>query len=434
MAPASKGCYDCAMEKLTSYLGFEARFVVYPVLAILAAGLVRLFLKRYLYRWAEKSENKADDRIVAYLDNIIAPLLLISIFYWLSGLLPLPGKIVVYLHRGLLVLGILLTAFFSARLISSLLALYASLRDGRQTILKPFRTLSNVLFALIAIVFSLKALNVDMTGQGIQFVRVIGIIAGAFVITRIIGIAVVQFEHLVESAGSPIGSEAQKRARTIGKIISNAALVLVISVSGMMILSEFGMNIAPIITGAGIVGLAVGFGAQNLVRDVISGFFLILEDQLRVGDVVRINGVSGTVETIRLRTTTLRDPEGIVHIIPNGGVTFVSNMTKGHSYSVIDVGVSYKERVDDVMEVLKQIGAELEADVEFSPLILAPLEVLGVENFEESQVTIRIRIKTLPQRQWAVGRELRRRIKNTFDSKNIEIPFPQRTIHLQNEK
>lgn len=422
------------MEKLTSYLGFETRFIVYPVLAVLAAVIIRFFLKRYLYKWAEKSENKLDDRIVVYLDNVITPLLLISILYWLSGILPLSEIIVAYLHKTLLVLGILVAAFFSARLVSSILALYGSRRDNRQTLLKPFHTLSNILFLLIAVVLSLKALNIDISGQGIRFVRIIGIIAGAFVITRIIGIAVTQFEHLVEGADSPIGSEAQKRARTIGKIISNASLVIVISVAAMMILSEFGMNIAPIITGAGIIGLAVGFGAQNLVRDVISGFFLILEDQLRVGDVVKINGVGGQVESIRLRATTLRDVEGTAHIFPNGGINSVANMTKEYSYYVIDVGVAYKERVDDVMKLLKQIGSELEAEPEFAPMILAPLEVLGVDDFGESQVTIKIRIKTLPQRQWTVGRELRRRIKNTFDSKNIEMPFPQRTVYIRDEQ
>jgi moderate conductance mechanosensitive channel len=422
------------MEKMTSFLGFEARFILYPVLAILAAAVIRFFLKRYLFKWAAKSKNKWDDQIVVYLDNVISPLMLISILYWLSGFLPFSEKIIANIQKGLLVLGILLIAFFSAKLVSSLLVLLGNQRDSRQMLLKPFRTLTNILFLLIAIVFSLKALNIDLNGQGIRFFRVIGIIVGAFVVTRIIRIAVAQFEHLVEGANSSIGSEAQKRARTIGKIISNAALVIVISVSGMMVLSEFGMNIAPIITGAGIVGLAVGFGAQNLVRDVISGFFLILEDQIRVGDVAKINGVGGQVEAIRLRTTTLRDAEGTVHIFPNGGINSVANMTKEYSYYVINVGIAYKERVDDVMELLKQIGAELKADPEYAPKILAPLEVLGVDDFEESQIIIKIRIKTIPLQQWAVGRELRRRIKNTFDSKNIEMPFPQHTVYIRNER
>jgi len=206
--------------------------------------------------------------------------------------------------------------------------------------------------------------------------------------------------------------------------------VLVIGVAIMMILSEFGMNITPIITGAGIAGLAVGFGAQNLVRDVISGFFLILEDQIRVGDVATINGTGGLVEAIRLRTTVLRDLEGVVHIFPNGEITQVANKTKEFSYYVINVGVAYKESVDEVMEVLKTTGDQLAQDPDFSSFILAPLEILGVDDFGDSQVTIKIRIKTIPLKQWMVGRELRRRIKNTFDSKGIEIPFPHVSVYF----
>ena len=198
----------------------------------------------------------------------------------------------------------------------------------------------------------------------------------------------------------------------------------------MMILSEFGMNITPIITGAGIVGLAVGFGAQNLVRDVISGFFLIFEDQIRVGDVAKINGVGGTVENIRLRTTILRDVEGTVHIFPNGEIKQVANLTKEFSYYLINLGVAYKENVDQVMDVLKKIGEELQKDPDYAPLILDPLEIMGVDDFGDSQVTIKLRIKTLPLKQWVVGRELRRRIKNTFDEKKIEIPFPQICVHF----
>jgi moderate conductance mechanosensitive channel len=419
------------MDKLTSMLGFESRYIVYPIVVALAGMILRFLIRRYLHKWAAKTETKLDDCIVAYLDNVITPLLLVSILYWLSGFLPLSAKLVVSLQKALLIVGILSAAYYSAKLVISLLALLADKQENRRSILKPFRTLSNVIFILIAVAFSLRTLNVDFNSEGIRLIRIVGITIGAYVVIKIIAIAVTQFEHLVQGANSPIGSEAQKRARTIGKIISNAANVIILGVSAMMILSEFGMNIAPIITGAGIVGLAVGFGAQNLVRDVISGFFLILEDQLRVGDVAKINGVGGTVEAIRLRTTTLRDGEGTVHIFPNGGINSVANMTKGYSYYVIDVGVAYKEKVDDVMELLNQTGKELQSDPKFAPMILAPLEVLGVDDFAESQVTIKIRIKTLPLQQWAVGRELRRRIKNTFDVRNIEMPFPHLSVYIR---
>jgi hypothetical protein len=181
-----------------------------------------------------------------------------------------------------------------------------------------------------------------------------------------------------------------------------------------------------------IAGLAVGFGAQNLVRDVIAGFFLILENQVRLGDVVTINGKSGLVEAIRLRTTVLRGSDGTVHVIPNGGITELSNMTKDFSYAVLDVGVGYKERLDDVMAVLNEVGAALRQDAAYGPSILEPLEVLGVESLGAATVDIRVRVKTVPTQQWSVARELRRRIKHAFDERGIELPHPQAPVFTVN--
>jgi small-conductance mechanosensitive channel len=417
------------MEKLTAYLGFEARYIIYPFIVLLIGACVKFIIGRYLHQWAHRTQNKLDDLIVAYLDRMMTPLILISVLYGLSHWLPLSGRSMGYFQKAVIILAILILAYLSAKLVTSILILSGENKDGRQKYIQPFRTLSNVFFALIAAALILKALNVNLTSEGIRLVRIIGIIAGAYVIVKIVKLAIAQMEHLVESKDLAL-SEAQKRARTLGKIINSASIVIVVSVSTMMILSEFGMDITPIITGAGIVGLAVGFGAQNLVRDVISGFFLILEDQIRVGDVARINGIGGTVENIRLRTTILRDAEGTVHIFPNGEIKQVANLTKEYSYYLIDLGVAYKENVDQVMEVLEEVGADLQKDPEYSPRILAPLEVMGVDDFANSQITIKIRIKTLPLQQWTVGRELRRRIKNVFDSKKIEIPFPQISVHF----
>ncbi len=418
------------MEKLTAYLGFEARYIMYPFIVLLMGIGVKLIVGRYLRKWAEKTENKVDDLIVAYLGSLMTPLILIAVLYGLSHWLPLKEKSMLYFQEGIIIFAILVLAYLSARLVSSILTLSGETRESRKKYIQPFRTLSYVLFVLIAAALILKALKVNLSSEGILLARVIGIIAGAYVIVKIVNLAVAQMEHLLDGKDLTL-SEAQKRAKTLGRIINNAAVVIVVSVSVMMILSEFGMNITPIITGAGIVGLAVGFGAQNLVRDIISGFFLILEDQIRVGDVAKINGIGGTVENIRLRTTILRDSEGTVHTFPNGEIKQVANLTKEYSYYLIDLGVAYKENVDRVMEVLRQIGEELQKDPAYSPLILDPLEVMGVDDFSSSQVTIRIRIKTLPLKQWTVGRELRRRIKNVFDSQNIEIPFPQIDVHFR---
>jgi small conductance mechanosensitive channel len=197
----------------------------------------------------------------------------------------------------------------------------------------------------------------------------------------------------------------------------------------MMILSEIGIDLKPLLAAAGLSGLAIGFGAQSLVKDVISGFFILLENSVRVGDVVEVAGVSGVVEEVKLRTITLRDLSGNVHVVPNGIVDKVKNMTKLYSYYLFDIGVAYREDVDEVMAVLKEIAAELQADPKFGADILEPLDMLGLDQFADSAVIIKCRIKTTPMEQWRIGREMNRRIKKTFDAKGIEIPFPHRTIY-----
>jgi small conductance mechanosensitive channel len=205
-------------------------------------------------------------------------------------------------------------------------------------------------------------------------------------------------------------------------------------VATVMILEQFGIDIGPIIAAAGIVGLAVGFGAQHLVQDIISGFFILLEDQIRVGDVVEINGKSGLVERVSLRMTVLRDLAGNVHFIRNGLINVVTNMTKEYSYYVFDIGVAYREDIDEVVAVLKQIGEDLRNDVAFKDAILAPLEILGLDRFADSAIMIKARIKTKPIEQWRIGREFNLRLKKKFDELNIEIPFPHITMYMGRDK
>jgi small conductance mechanosensitive channel len=197
----------------------------------------------------------------------------------------------------------------------------------------------------------------------------------------------------------------------------------------MILLKKFGVDIGPILAGAGIIGLAVGFGAQELVRDFISGFFILLENQIRVGDVAIINGTGGLVEKIELRTTTLRDFSGTTHIFQNGKINTISNMTKEWSAVVFDIGVAYKEDTDQVTEIMKQVGNELANDPDFKDLIINPLEIFGVDKFADSAVIIKARLKTKPLQQWGVGREYRRRLKKAFDKNDIEIPFPHTTVY-----
>ena len=182
--------------------------------------------------------------------------------------------------------------------------------------------------------------------------------------------------------------------------------------------------------GAGVVGVALGFGAQNLIKDVLSGLFMLMEDQLRVNDVAVINGKSGLVEELNLRTTTLRAEDGAVHIFPNGGITALSNLTREFSYYVFTTSVGYREDTDRVVAILKGIGAELMAEEPYKSVILAPLEVWGVDQLGEAAVAIKSRFKTVAMQQWTVGREMNRRIKLKFQQADIEIPFPGQTIQL----
>jgi small conductance mechanosensitive channel len=222
----------------------------------------------------------------------------------------------------------------------------------------------------------------------------------------------------------------EKRVRTLVGLVRTLALVGIWAAVTIMALDQVGLAITPLLAGAGIAGLAVGFGAQNLVRDLISGFFLVLENQVRVGDVAVVNGTGGLVESITFRTIVLRDLAGTVHVFPHGAVTTLANMTKGWSAYVMDIGVAYREDTDRVVAVMQEVAQGLQGDPQWGRELLEPLEVMGVDAFADSAVVIKARLKTRPMQQWAVGREYRRRLKQAFDAHGIEIPFPQRALHV----
>ncbi len=224
--------------------------------------------------------------------------------------------------------------------------------------------------------------------------------------------------------------ESAKRIQTLINIFVRVVYIVLFGVGLTTILSALGINIGPIITAAGIFGLAISFGAQNLVRDIINGFFIILENQVRTGDVAVINGTGGLVESINLRTIVLRDLQGIVHIFPHGIITSLSNLTKDWSAAVFDIGVAYKEDPDRVSAVIKEVADDLRNDDYFRWLILEPVEIFGVDSFGDSSVVIKARIKTKPIKQWEVGREFRKRLKKAFDKNGIEIPFPHRSVYF----
>ncbi|MBN1594646.1 mechanosensitive ion channel family protein [candidate division FCPU426 bacterium] len=224
--------------------------------------------------------------------------------------------------------------------------------------------------------------------------------------------------------------ELQKRIKTLMSVIRKTIYVALWSVAVMIVLSQLGINIGPLVATAGVLGLAVSFGAQNLIKDFISGLFMILENQVRLGDVAIINGTGGLVEEINLRTIVLRDLSGVVHIFPNGSINTISNMTLGWSAYVFDIGVAYKEDTDRVSEIMYAVLESMRADPKYKSMILEPLEIFGVDDFADSAVVVKARVKTRPIKQWDVAREYRRRLKKAFDEQGIEIPFPHLSVYF----
>ncbi len=261
--------------------------------------------------------------------------------------------------------------------------------------------------------------------------RILLLILLAFAANRFAASVIRNAEHEIADGDDLQTTERRKRLHTIGATSRRFFAILIWSAAILMVLRELDVDTTPVLTGAGIIGLAVGFGAQTLVKDIIAGIFLIAEDQVRLGDAAEINGIGGAVEEINLRTIVLRDLEGVVHTIANGDIRTLSNRSKDYSYYVIDIAAGYDDDTDRIVEVVRDVAGELTQDPGYAASILEPLEVLGLEAFKASEVTLRFRIKTLPLRQWDVGRELRRRIKKAFDAKGISIPGPQMTVTIK---
>jgi small-conductance mechanosensitive channel len=275
--------------------------------------------------------------------------------------------------------------------------------------------------------------HVDWQLVMFTLLRILLVLVVAWVALKLVRLAMLRLEKHLVARGSSEGeefTETSKRAETLSRLLRQGLVILIWVMAILIVLREIGINIAPILASAGIVGLAIGFGAQNLVKDVISGFFMLLENQVRVGDVAVVNGTGGLVEKISFRTIVLRDLSGIVHVFPNGGINTLANLTREWSAYVFDIGVAYKEDVDRVIEIMREVGAQLRQDPKFGPLMVADIEIFGVDAFADSAVVIKGRLKTRPIKQWDVGREYRRRLKLTFDQEGIEIPFPHRSIYF----
>ena len=258
--------------------------------------------------------------------------------------------------------------------------------------------------------------------------RILLIAAVAYAAIRLVSVGVKRFEHDINFGTGLDALERAKRARTLGGILTSVTTVVVLVIAVLMVLREFHVDISPALTGAGIVGIALGFGAQSLVRDLIGGFFLILENQIRVGDVVAINNVGGLVEEINLRTTILRDEEGTVHVFPNGAIATLANKSMNFSYYVVNLPLAYGEDTDRVTAILTEQADAMLRDDAYRPFMLEPLEVIGVDSFEETSVKLKVRLKTAPLKQWFVGREFRRRINKALQAAGVHLWSPARTV------
>ena len=273
-----------------------------------------------------------------------------------------------------------------------------------------------------------RELDTDAQAAAITALRVVLILALAWILQAAANRLIRIFRRYMQ-AKAPSADE-QARIETLARVFRNSGAIVIVIVAGTLILGELGISIAPILATAGVAGVAIGFGAQSLIKDYFTGFFLLLEDQLRQGDVVEVAGKSGLVEEVTLRYVRLRDFEGHVHFVPNGEIKVVSNRTRGYAQAAIDVGVGYSVDIDQALAVMREVGQSLRADAKWQAKIADEVEVLGVEKLDNSAVVLRCRVKVVPAiDQWNVKREFLKRLKKAYDERGIEIPFPQLTIH-----
>ncbi|HEX6616653.1 MAG TPA: mechanosensitive ion channel family protein [Gemmatimonadales bacterium] len=272
--------------------------------------------------------------------------------------------------------------------------------------------------------------------DGDQLMRDLLHVAGIWVLAwlayRVVRLAARRIEIAVDDGDDSVTTVRERRGQTISQLLRSMGRVVIYAIALLLSFNVF-INIGPILAGAGILGLAISFGAQSLVKDIISGFFILFENQFGIGDVIEVAGHSGVVEKMTLRVVVLRDGEGVMHVVPNSEIKVVSNKTRGWSRAVVDVGIPYEENVDRALQILRDEAAQFSTDKVWGAQLDGPVDVLGVESLSDSAVVIRTQLRTQPGSQWAVAREFRRRIKNRFDRETLDIPYPQRRVHVRVE-
>jgi len=298
-----------------------------------------------------------------------------------------------------------------------------------------FSAITVIAFLAVLQVWGFGVIDLLETPAGRSFVEsvvtIVLVIVGAIILWELINTSADRYLARLEAGGA--GPRAV-RMRTLLPMVEKGLMVAIVVAASLIVLSEVGLNIGPLLAGAGVLGLAIGFGAQTLVKDVITGIFNIIEDTMAIGDVVTVASRTGVVEDLSIRSVTLRDYSGVQHTIPFSSISDVQNMTKDYSYALLDYGVGYRENVDEVIAVIREVGAALKADGNFGINIISDLEVAGLHELGDSAVVIRSRLKCKPGFQWGVKREMNRRIKAAFDERNIEIPFPHTTVYFGEDK
>lgn len=407
------------------------------------AFLFRFFLGRIARKLAAKTATGLDDALVSALSKPVIVIIVTGGVYFAALPLPLAAGASLYLSRGLLALLTLLGIYTASSLVYALAVWYEHEVIGEKETGLTHRLIVILRILVILIAIFLGALVV-LSSLGTQTAPLIGwigehgwriiliVVISLFAILAIGGVIPKVMVATVARRPGELEEEIKKRTETLSRVLVNAIQVAIILATFFMVLSELKIDITPILAGVGVAGIAIGFGAQSLVKDLVAGLFVILEGQYHVGDVVRIADVSGLVEDINLRRTVLRDLDGIVHTVPNGEIRVASNFTKEWSRVNMNISVAYGEDLDRVMAVIDRVGKELAEDPVWASLILTPPRALRVDNLGDSGIEIKILGETKPIRQWDVMGELRKRLKKTFDAEGIEIPWPHTKVYFGN--
>lgn len=423
---------------LTNILGSLGVFVV----SVALAWFFVIFLVRTVHRLAKNTRTDFDDHLISSLRIPIIALVIILGFYLASLLLPLQSTLQYYLHKGISLALSLLAVYSGVTLIYVLSGWYRREVLGTAEgvairFLRVFQGMAILAGGLAALVIVMEVLGFEATavknwvgevGWKIALVVILSVPA-VLSVSRLVPKLVIA--GVIRRTGES-EEEVKKRVDTLSRVLANVGQVAILVMAGFMVLSILEIDIAPILAGVGVFGIAIGFGAQSLIKDLLAGVFIILESQYHVGDVVKIADVSGQVEDINLRRTILRDLDGIVHFVPNGEIRVASNFTREWSRVNLNISVAYKEDLDRVISVINRVGTELANDPEWQPLIIKPPQALRVDNLGDSGIEIKILGDTKPIRQWDVMGELRKRLKKAFDEEGIEIPWPHTKVYFGN--